>query len=77
MLGIGNVYILSHMIPTFQAHEDQIKKIRKAVDFSPYPVILAGDFNSVPNSYEYYNLGKDLQDAFLAAGKEVQAVSRL
>jgi endonuclease/exonuclease/phosphatase family metal-dependent hydrolase len=60
--------LFSHMIPTFKAHEDQIKKIRKAIDFSPYPVILAGDFNSVPNSYEYYNLGKDLQDAFLTAG---------
>jgi len=60
--------LLSHMTPTFKAHEDQIKKIRKAVDLSPYPVILAGDFNSVPNSYEYYNLGKDLQDAFLTAG---------
>jgi len=60
--------LLSHMIPTFKAHEDQIKKIRKAIDLSPYPVILAGDFNSVPNSYEYYNLGKDLQDAFLETG---------
>ncbi|CAA7196546.1 hypothetical protein CHRY9293_02629 [Chryseobacterium potabilaquae] len=60
--------LLAHMIPTFKAHEDQIKKIRKAVDLSPYPVILAGDFNSVPNSYEYYSLGKDLQDAFLTAG---------
>lgn len=60
--------LLSHMIPTFQAHENQIKKIRKVVDLSPYPVILAGDFNSVPNSYEYYNLGKDLQDAYLTAG---------
>ncbi len=60
--------LLSHMIPTFKAHEDQIRKIRKIIDLSPYPVILAGDFNSVPNSYEYYNLGKDLQDAFLVAG---------
>lgn len=67
--GAGNIStLLSHMIPTFKAHEDQIKRIRKAVDLSPYPVILAGDFNSVPNSYEYYNLGKDLQDAFLTAG---------
>lgn len=56
------------MTPTFQAHEDQIRKIRKVIDFSPYPVILAGDFNSVPNSYEYYNLGRDLQDAFLTVG---------
>ncbi|SMO56392.1 Metal-dependent hydrolase, endonuclease/exonuclease/phosphatase family [Chryseobacterium rhizoplanae] len=69
-LGFGNVsQLLSHMTPTFQAHEDQVKRIRKMVDLSPYPVILAGDFNSVPNSYEYYNLGKDLQDAFLMAGK--------
>ncbi|WP_312287044.1 endonuclease/exonuclease/phosphatase family protein [Chryseobacterium gleum] len=69
-LGLGNVStLLSHMTPTFQAHEDQVKRIRKMVDLSPYPVILAGDFNSVPNSYEYYNLGKDLQDAFLVAGK--------
>ncbi|ALR32168.1 metal-dependent hydrolase [Chryseobacterium sp. IHB B 17019] len=60
--------LLSHMIPTFKAHENQIKKIRKVIDLSPYPVILAGDFNSVPNSYEYYNLGRDLQDAFLVAG---------
>ncbi|MPS63743.1 MAG: metal-dependent hydrolase [Chryseobacterium sp.] len=63
--------LLSHMIPTFQAHENQIKKIRKVVDLSPYPVILAGDFNSVPNSYEYYNLGKDLQDAYLTAGNGI------
>ena len=63
--------LFAHMNPTFKAHEDQIKKIRKAVDFSPYPVILAGDFNSVPNSYEYYNLGKDLQDAFLTVGNGI------
>ncbi|MFZ4931619.1 endonuclease/exonuclease/phosphatase family protein [Chryseobacterium sp. Mn2064] len=69
-LGFGNIStLLSHMTPTFQAHEDQVSKIRKIVDLSPYPVILAGDFNSVPNSYEYYNLGKDLQDAFVVAGK--------
>ncbi|MGH1518458.1 endonuclease/exonuclease/phosphatase family protein [Chryseobacterium sp. JK1] len=69
-LGFGNISnLLSHMTPTFQAHEEQVNKIRKIVDLSPYPVILAGDFNSVPNSYEYYNLGKDLQDAFLVAGK--------
>jgi len=60
--------LFSRLIPTFKTHEDQVKKIRKAVDRSPYPVILAGDFNSVPNSWEYYNLGKDLDDAFVEAG---------
>lgn len=60
--------LFSHLIPTFKRHEDQVRKIRKAVDQSPYPVILAGDFNSVPNSWEYYNLGENLDDAFVKAG---------
>ncbi|UFH30470.1 endonuclease/exonuclease/phosphatase family protein [Chryseobacterium sp. C-71] len=60
--------LFSRLIPTFKTHEEQVKKIRKAVDQSPYPVILAGDFNSVPNSWEYYNLGRNLDDAFLKAG---------
>lgn len=64
-------FIFSHMTPTFRAHEEQIKSIRKVVDLSPYPVILAGDFNSVPNSYEYYNLGKNLEDAFLKVGNGI------
>ncbi|MGD1320380.1 endonuclease/exonuclease/phosphatase family protein [Chryseobacterium sp. 2R14A] len=60
--------IFSKLIPTFRTHEEQVRKIRKVVDNSPYPVILAGDFNSVPNSWEYYNLGKNLDDAFVKAG---------
>jgi len=60
--------LFSRLIPTFKAHEAQVNKIRKAVDHSPYPVILAGDFNSVPNSWEYYNLGENLNDAFMAVG---------
>ncbi|RZJ48352.1 MAG: metal-dependent hydrolase [Chryseobacterium sp.] len=60
--------LFSRLINTFKTHEDQVIKIRTAVDRSPYPVILAGDFNSVPNSWEYYNLGKNLDDAFVEAG---------
>ncbi|REC42374.1 AP endonuclease [Chryseobacterium pennipullorum] len=61
--------IVKRLIPTFKTHQDQVSLIREAVENSPYPVILAGDFNSVPNSYEYYHLSEDLQDAFLTAGK--------
>jgi len=60
--------LFSRLINTFKTHENQVIKIRAAVDRSPYPVILAGDFNSVPNSWEYYNLGKNLNDAFVEAG---------
>lgn len=60
--------LFSKLLPTFKTHEAQVKKIREAIDQSPYPVIMAGDFNSVPNSWEYYNLGKNLNDAFVEAG---------
>lgn len=63
------MYVLRRLIPTFKIHQDEITDIRTAIDNSPYPVILAGDFNSVPNSYEYYTLGKGLTDAFVKSGR--------
>ncbi|MDQ0592169.1 endonuclease/exonuclease/phosphatase (EEP) superfamily protein YafD [Chryseobacterium ginsenosidimutans] len=60
--------IVKRLIPTFKIHQEQISVIKKAVENSPYPIILAGDFNSVPNSYEYYHLLGGLQDAFVKAG---------
>lgn len=60
--------IIKRLIPTFKMHQEQITSIRKSVENSPYPVILAGDFNSVPNSYEYFHLAEGLQDAFMKVG---------
>ncbi|AYZ15142.1 AP endonuclease [Chryseobacterium arthrosphaerae] len=61
--------IVKTLIPTFKKHQIQVALIREVIDNSPYPVILAGDFNSVPNSYEYYHLSDGLEDAFIEAGK--------
>ncbi|OCA71147.1 endonuclease/exonuclease/phosphatase family protein [Chryseobacterium arthrosphaerae] len=61
--------IVKTLIPTFKKHQTQVALIREVIDNSPYPVILAGDFNSVPNSYEYYHLSDGLEDAFIEAGK--------
>lgn len=61
--------VIKRLIPTFKKHQDQVALIREAIENSPYPVILAGDFNSVPNSYEYYHLSHGLEDTFLTAGK--------
>lgn len=61
--------VVKRLIPTFKKHQDQVTLIREAIDNSPYPVILAGDFNSVPNSYEYYHLSDGLEDAFVEAGR--------
>jgi endonuclease/exonuclease/phosphatase family metal-dependent hydrolase len=35
---------------------------------SPYPFVLTGDMNDVPNSYTYFTISKNLQDAFLQKG---------
>ncbi|AZA80266.1 AP endonuclease [Chryseobacterium sp. G0186] len=61
--------IVKRLIPTFKKHQDQVDLIKQAIESSPYPVIVAGDFNSVPNSYEYYHLSEGLEDAFLTAGR--------
>lgn len=61
--------IVKRLIPTFKKHQEQVAVIREAIKNSAYPVIVAGDFNSVPNSYEYYHLSEGLEDAFLNVGK--------
>lgn len=61
--------IVKRLIPTFKMHQDQVIDIKKGIDNSPYPVILTGDVNSVPNSYEYYKLSEGLTDAFVEVGK--------
>lgn len=61
--------IIKRLIPTFKMHQEQIDMIRKGIESSPYPVILAGDLNAVPNSYEYYHLSEGLKDAFVEVGR--------
>lgn len=56
------------LLKVFKQHQIQVDIIKKEIDASPYPVIVGGDWNSVPNSYEYYHLSEGLQDAFVKAG---------
>jgi endonuclease/exonuclease/phosphatase family metal-dependent hydrolase len=46
----------------------QAELVHKKIKESPYPVILCGDFNDVPNSYAYFTIKEGLQDAFLKKG---------
>ncbi len=46
----------------------QADSIRAEINRSPYPVIVCGDFNDVPNSYPYEVIGRGLQDAFVEKG---------
>lgn len=57
------------VVRTSKVHRDQIKLIHDNVRNSPHPVILAGDLNAVPNSYEYFALTRVHKDAFLFGQK--------
>lgn len=52
----------------FQHRGDQAEEVRAQLDKSPYPSIICGDFNDVPNSYTYFTIRKDWQDAFIKKG---------
>lgn len=56
------------MSEVFKLHATQVGVIHSWVKKSPYPIVLAADANSVPNSYEYFQLCKGLKDGFLEAG---------
>ena len=41
---------------------------KKILEDSPYPVIFCGDLNDIPNSYTYFTIRGEMQDAFLKKG---------
>lgn len=46
----------------------QAESIARLVDNSPHPTIVCGDFNDVPQSYNYQVIAKRLTDSFIKAG---------
>lgn len=52
----------------FMKRKLQADHIKAEIDRSPYPVIVCGDLNDVPNSYAYQTIGDNLQNAFEEKG---------
>lgn len=50
---------------------NQAKMARQQLDESPYPEIICGDFNDVPNSYTYATIKSNRQDAFIEQGSGI------
>ena len=48
--------------------ESQAEQVRAAMDKSPYPGIICGDFNDIPNSFTYFTIRGGWQDAFIQKG---------
>jgi endonuclease/exonuclease/phosphatase family metal-dependent hydrolase len=49
-----------------RAHQAEVLRVQ--IDKSPYPVIVAGDFNDTPVSYSYRKIRKGLKDSFVNSG---------
>jgi len=63
--------IFSKLRRGFENRSIQANSIRQQVDLSPHPVVLCGDFNDIPNSYTYFTVHKNMQDAFLLKGSGI------
>ena len=60
--------IVSKLKKGYESRYDQAELVSQKIKESPYPSIICGDFNDVPNSSTYFKIKGNLQDAFLKKG---------
>ena len=64
------IFTIFNKIRHGQIHRSrQVDMIKQHVSQSPYPVVLAGDFNDTPMSYTYHTLADSFKDSFVEAGR--------
>ena len=66
LLASKNLY--QKMRVAFSKRGVQANTVREQLDKSPYSSFICGDFNDVPNSYTYFQIKNNWQDAFLQKG---------
>ena len=57
--------IVQKMKLAFTIRGEQARIVREALDNSPHPALICGDFNDVPNSYTYFHIRDKWQDVFI------------
>ena len=60
--------IFSKLIRGYDFRYYQAVLVGQKIQESPYPSIICGDFNDIPNSSTYFNVKGNLQDPFLKKG---------
>lgn len=53
------------LAPAAVLRAKQAETVARVIEESPYPVIVCGDFNDIPNSYTYRKMSKGLEDAWV------------
>lgn len=64
----ASLSIVKKLRNAYRQRGDQAGLLRAELDKSPYPAVICGDFNDVPNSYTYFTIRGDWQDAFIKKG---------
>jgi endonuclease/exonuclease/phosphatase family metal-dependent hydrolase len=67
----GSMAIFGKMKHAFIKRAVQSETVAEYIRTSPYPVILAGDFNDTPVSYSYRQIANLLDDTFVDEGKGI------
>ena len=60
--------VVRKMKLAFSRRGIQANMVKEEMDKCPYPSVICGDFNDVPNSYAYFHIKGDRQDVFLKKG---------
>ncbi|HET9747177.1 MAG TPA: endonuclease/exonuclease/phosphatase family protein [Chitinophagaceae bacterium] len=60
--------VLAKIRKAMNLRSSQADVARKILDDSPYPVVFCADLNDTPNSYTYFTIRGNMQDAFLKKG---------
>ncbi|MEO5650186.1 MAG: endonuclease/exonuclease/phosphatase family protein [Ginsengibacter sp.] len=60
--------IVSKLKRGYESRYQQAELVSQKIKESPYPSLICGDFNDVPNSSTYFKIKGNFQDAFLKKG---------
>jgi endonuclease/exonuclease/phosphatase family metal-dependent hydrolase len=60
--------IFAKLLRGYEFRYYQALLVGRKIAESPYPAIICGDFNDIPNSSTYFNVKGELQDPFLKKG---------
>lgn len=60
--------VIKKMKLAFIRRSKQAIMVKEEMGKSPYPTVVCGDFNDVPNSFTYFTIKGNHQDAFLKKG---------
>lgn len=64
----GSRTILKKLINSYTVRNTQARELKSLINKSPYPTVLCGDIDDVPNSTAYFTVKGSMQDAFIKKG---------